>query len=81
MKEKCPVCGELFSVGEDLDKGELIYCTECYADLKVIETKPLRLKEVEIADDDDFDSEDQDDDDDDDSNLDDENSDYMGYEN
>ena len=44
---KCPVCGELVELEEGLDVNEIVYCTECDRDLKLVQVNPYKLKELE----------------------------------
>jgi predicted amidophosphoribosyltransferase len=41
---KCPECGEKFEEDPDLIVGDVTYCPECYAELKIIATDPIRVK-------------------------------------
>jgi lysine biosynthesis protein LysW len=41
---KCPECGEKFEEDPDLIVGDITYCPECYAELKIIGIDPIRVK-------------------------------------
>ncbi|GIX47014.1 MAG: lysine biosynthesis protein LysW [Candidatus Tectimicrobiota bacterium] len=40
---ECPECGAIIEVDEELEEGEIISCTDCGADLEVINDDPLEL--------------------------------------
>ena len=59
----CPECEADIDVDEfDVDKGDLITCTECGTELEVISVTPI---ELDVASDDDEDEDDPDEDEDD----------------
>lgn len=39
----CPECGADISLGEDVEKGEIVQCGDCGAELEVIEIEPVTL--------------------------------------
>lgn len=50
MKEiVCPICGESFTVEEDIRENECLVCPICQTELIVDSIDPLRIKEVEYA--------------------------------
>ena len=53
---ECPDCGERIVLGLPVERGKLVNCPNCEAELEVIETNPVKVDWV---------SEDWDDDDDD----------------
>ena len=79
----CPECESDIDVDEyDVDKGDLISCSECGTNLEVVNLAPLELEASPDDDDDDDDDEDEDDvdeadpDDDDEDEDDDEEEDW-----
>jgi alpha-aminoadipate carrier protein LysW len=59
----CPECEADIDIDEfDVDKGDLITCTECGTELEVISVTPI---ELDVASDDDEDEDDPDEDEDD----------------
>jgi alpha-aminoadipate carrier protein LysW len=55
----CPVCEAEIHVDEDVDKGEIINCEECEAQLEVVGLDPIELDlapedEEEYYDDDEY---------------------------
>ena len=59
----CPECEADIDIDEfDVDKGDLITCTECGTELEVINVTPI---ELDVASDDDEDEDDPDEDEDD----------------
>jgi alpha-aminoadipate carrier protein LysW len=69
----CPVCDAELDLDEyDVDKGDVVSCSECGANLEVVNDSPLEFEAV----DEDEESDDEDDDDDlDDDEIDDEDED------
>lgn len=41
----CPVCRENFELEEELEEGDVIQCSVCYEDLRVVSLNPFRLEE------------------------------------
>ncbi len=69
----CVACDSDLDVDEyEVDKGDVVSCPECGANLVVASTTPLELELDSDDDDDDDDDEDEDEIDDDDDDLDDE---------
>lgn len=40
---KCLECMAEIKIGSDIQKGEVITCSECSTDLEVVQVKPLKL--------------------------------------
>lgn len=57
----CPECDADIHVDEDMDKGDVVHCDECEANLEVVGLDPVEL-DVASSDDDDYDDDDDDDD-------------------
>ena len=51
VQVKCPVCEEVFKADDELQPGNLIWCDNCYARLKVISEAPLKVESWEEDDD------------------------------
>ena len=47
IKAKCPVCGEGLEIEQGLEVGEIIYCSGCDSDLRIISLNPTKVKEVD----------------------------------
>jgi len=45
-KVRCPLCGETFELGEDLEQGDTTSCPGCYEELRIVTLNPPRLEEV-----------------------------------
>ncbi|MCM8823675.1 MAG: lysine biosynthesis protein LysW [Candidatus Omnitrophica bacterium] len=54
----CPVCGEKFELESYADIGEIITCTNCFEELRIVRLNPIELEEVTDYYDDNDDSED-----------------------
>ncbi|MBU0693850.1 MAG: hypothetical protein KKC11_04200 [Candidatus Omnitrophica bacterium] len=54
-KVKCPVCEVIFEVETDMEVGDTISCSDCYAELKIVKLNPLQVEEAvsDFSDDDD----------------------------
>jgi alpha-aminoadipate/glutamate carrier protein LysW len=76
----CPVCDAELDLDEyDVDKGDVVSCSECGANLEVVNDSPLELEAVdedEEADDEDDDLEDDDLEDEDEEDEDEEDEDW-----
>jgi transcription initiation factor IIE alpha subunit len=46
---QCPTCKKKFEFDTDLEVGDTTYCPECYEELEVESTSPVRVKIVEKA--------------------------------
>ncbi|MDY6776427.1 MAG: lysine biosynthesis protein LysW [Halobacteria archaeon] len=46
QKVECPVCGAEVEPEWEVERGEIIDCTECGAELEVADTDPLDLIEA-----------------------------------
>ena len=42
----CQVCEEIFELEEEIEKGGIIYCANCYAELRVARLNPPLVEEV-----------------------------------
>jgi len=51
MKAKCPTCGAMIDLGNDVEKGDQVKCPHCGEVLKVVRLKPPRL-DYDLDDDD-----------------------------
>ena len=55
---RCPLCSVEIDVDEDeVEEGEIINCTECEAEIEVVQVHPIRLNVISGEDDDDEDEE------------------------
>ncbi len=55
---RCPKCAVEIDVDEDeVEEGEILNCTECEAELEVVQTHPVHLNVISEDDDDDDDEE------------------------
>ncbi|MBU1097949.1 MAG: lysine biosynthesis protein LysW [Ignavibacteriae bacterium HGW-Ignavibacteriae-2] len=45
-KADCPVCDALLELDDKVVSGELIECQDCGAELEVIKTNPVKLREA-----------------------------------
>jgi alpha-aminoadipate carrier protein LysW len=43
-KGKCPECGAMIAVEEDVEVGEILACPDCGAELEVTSVEPLVLE-------------------------------------
>ncbi|MBN1680186.1 MAG: lysine biosynthesis protein LysW [Anaerolineae bacterium] len=43
MQTECVECGAVITVSEDVMQGEILACSDCGAELEVIELEPLTL--------------------------------------
>lgn len=43
MNGKCPFCGAKVTLPKSIKTGDLIYCSECDAELEVISLSPVEL--------------------------------------
>ncbi len=39
----CPECGAEITLGEKVEKGEIVQCPDCGADLEVMSVEPVQL--------------------------------------
>ena len=46
MTAECPVCGAEVEPAWEVERGEIIDCGDCGAELEVMETDPLDLEEA-----------------------------------
>ena len=70
---RCPKCGVELDVDEDeVEEGEILNCTECEAELEVVQTHPVHLNLISEDDDEDDEDEDEEDEEPKDDKLDDE---------
>jgi alpha-aminoadipate/glutamate carrier protein LysW len=61
---RCPLCSVEIDVDEDeVEEGEILNCSECEAEIEIVQVHPIRLNV--ISDEDDDDEEDEDDEKDD----------------
>lgn len=44
---RCPSCNSNIELEEDMKIGDVIYCTECYQELKLISLNPPKVEEIE----------------------------------
>jgi len=44
MTATCPECEAQVKLNPDVEKGEIVQCAECGAELEVVETNPVQLK-------------------------------------
>ncbi|TMF55503.1 MAG: lysine biosynthesis protein LysW [Chloroflexi bacterium] len=44
MTATCPECEARVKLTPDLEKGEILQCTDCGAELEVAETNPVELR-------------------------------------
>jgi len=47
----CPTCKKKFEFDTDLEVGDTTHCPECYEELEVESTNPVRVKIVDKRDD------------------------------
>ncbi len=47
---KCPECGKRIEVEYDVEVGDVVFCSECDAELSVAGLKPLKLKAITHSD-------------------------------
>jgi alpha-aminoadipate/glutamate carrier protein LysW len=40
----CPECEATVSLGQDVEKGEIVQCPDCGAELEVFEQQPIQLR-------------------------------------
>ncbi|MFN2591646.1 MAG: lysine biosynthesis protein LysW [Candidatus Dormibacteria bacterium] len=43
MQKECPECAAVVLLKDDVEKGEIVSCAECGADLEVVEVAPVQL--------------------------------------
>lgn len=43
---KCPVCQEYLEIDDSLRKGDIVYCSDCEEELKIVRVDPLKLKSM-----------------------------------
>ena len=43
---KCPVCRSDVIIEDELDKGDLVNCANCGAELEIISLQPTQLREL-----------------------------------
>ena len=43
---RCPMCKKNFRLDEWFEKGDTVYCSECYEELMVVSIEPLRVSVV-----------------------------------
>ena len=43
---RCPMCKKIFKLDESYEKGDTVYCSECYEELMVVSIDPLRVSVV-----------------------------------
>lgn len=41
---KCPECGELIDIIDDMEAGEIIECDNCGLELEIVSLDPVELK-------------------------------------
>ncbi|TMD05132.1 MAG: lysine biosynthesis protein LysW [Chloroflexi bacterium] len=44
MTASCPECAAAVKLAQDVEKGEIVQCAECGAELEVFETSPVELR-------------------------------------
>ena len=44
LTAQCPECGADVKLADDVERGEIVPCADCGAELEVAETKPVELK-------------------------------------
>jgi len=44
MKAQCPECGADVNLTADVEKGEIVPCADCGAELEVVERNPPELR-------------------------------------
>ncbi|HZB97722.1 MAG TPA: lysine biosynthesis protein LysW [Candidatus Sulfotelmatobacter sp.] len=44
MAAECPECGASVSLGVDVEKGEIVPCSECGVELEVTSLEPVSLE-------------------------------------
>jgi alpha-aminoadipate carrier protein LysW len=42
----CPECGANLDIADDVEKGDILECTECGMELKVIYVNPVRVERI-----------------------------------
>ena len=63
----CPVCDAELDLDEyDVDKGDVVSCSECGANLEVVNDSPIELETLDEDEDADDDEDDEDEDEDED---------------
>jgi lysine biosynthesis protein LysW len=43
---KCPMCREYLEIEDTLQKGDVVYCSDCEEELKIVRLDPPRLKRI-----------------------------------
>ena len=43
---KCPICGDSLEWDEDLKLGEVVYCSDCDEEMKIVNIDPPQLKRM-----------------------------------
>ena len=44
MTASCPECAAAVKLAQDVEKGEIVQCAECGAELEVFEASPVELR-------------------------------------
>ncbi len=44
MTATCPECEAVVKLGADVEKGEIVQCADCGAELEVFEVNPVELR-------------------------------------
>jgi alpha-aminoadipate carrier protein LysW len=44
MTAQCPECGADVNLAADVERGEIVPCADCGAELEVVEVKPAELR-------------------------------------
>ncbi|MBU1086195.1 MAG: hypothetical protein KKD05_01605 [Candidatus Omnitrophica bacterium] len=43
---KCPLCREYLEIEDSLQKGDVVYCSDCEEELKIVRMDPPKLKRI-----------------------------------
>ncbi|MCK4994822.1 MAG: hypothetical protein KAS13_07260 [Candidatus Omnitrophica bacterium] len=43
---KCPICGDSFEWDNDLKLGDVVFCSDCDEELKIVNIDPPQLKRM-----------------------------------
>ena len=44
LTAKCPECGADVKLADDVERGEIVPCSDCGAELEVVEREPAELR-------------------------------------
>jgi len=44
---KCPSCSDLIEIEDGFELGDIIYCSNCEAEMEVIRVYPIKLRKLE----------------------------------